>query len=382
MRKHDLIKAMTLAMSVVLSSNTIVFAAQDSNNLGTLKGQNAIEVIYMMNVNNNEGFKVSSAKFKSDKEIEVVFTDKVDKDYILYKDGRLIGENIKIILKGKDKKCDLKAVLSEDGTKLVITKADGTPFNGEYQIIVNEMIRSSKGAQIESFKTDISSENTKRTSNILEDKNPEKKKEDKENREYKKQCNDKCNEEAEKKCKEKCKEKCKDDPRKDAEKRCIDKCKENSKKDCKDKCDGECQKEKQQLKIKDKQDGSNIEIKTKEKTEIIDKNKEEKDLKKNKKEEKKAKEKCKDKAMIKEKYSEEKATIKEEETKEDREKATIKEEENKEDKEKATIKEEETKEDKEKATIKEEENKEDKENTTIKEDDKKEKRHNATETSN
>lgn len=151
MKKKFLFGLVVVATTVTLGSYKVVLA-KDS----LVKGNNQIEMVYTLNSNPVEEFKVNSAKFKNSKELEIVFSQKIDKDYILYKDGRLIGQNMSITLKDGKGKENVKGKLSEDGKTIVITKIDGSDFDGEYVITLSKDIKSATGNPMGEFTMNLS----------------------------------------------------------------------------------------------------------------------------------------------------------------------------------------------------------------------------------
>lgn len=151
MKKKILFGLVVVATTVTLGYYKVVLA-KDS----LVKGNNQIEMVYTLNSNPVEEFKVNSAKFKNSKELEIVFSQKIDKDYILYKDGRLIGQNMSITLKDGKGKENVKGKLSEDGKTIVITKIDGSDFDGEYVITLSKDIKSATGNPMGEFTMNLS----------------------------------------------------------------------------------------------------------------------------------------------------------------------------------------------------------------------------------
>ncbi|MGL4731153.1 MAG: Ig-like domain-containing protein [Clostridium sp.] len=150
MKKEILIGLAAITTTFALSSYEVALANEEK------VVNNKVDLVYILNSNNHEEFKVNTAKFKNEKEIEITFSEKIDKDYILYKDGRLIGQNISITGKKSKEKEPVKGTLSEDGKKLTITKIDESAFDGEYSIVLSKEIKSTKGNPMVDFKIDLS----------------------------------------------------------------------------------------------------------------------------------------------------------------------------------------------------------------------------------
>ncbi|GAA0126705.1 hypothetical protein UT300019_26080 [Clostridium sp. CTA-19] len=187
MKKKILFGLVVVTTAVTLGSYKVVLA---KDNL--VKGNNQIEMVYTLNSNPVEEFKVNSAKFKNSKELEIVFSEKIDKDYILYKDGRLIGQNMAITLKDGKGKENVKGKLSEDGKTIIITKIDGSDFDGEYVITLSKDIKSATGSPIGEFTMNLS---VKKEANMKEpSENDNKNENDKENKNVKEEAkNEKIN---------------------------------------------------------------------------------------------------------------------------------------------------------------------------------------------